>query len=153
MFNNAPNVIAAIRKAVEENADLRKQAQEAMVERCNTLARELLADAREINGVKVVALRGVRLPDVVKTVAMAVRRDSPENTAFIAATKDAQDKPLLTVALTDDLVKNGLNAANIARQAAKSIKGGGGGQPGFAQAGGKDADGLPAAFEALESAF
>ena len=106
-----------------------------------------------INGIKVVALRGMRIPDVVKTIAMAVRRDSPENTAFIAATKDPAGKPLLTVALTDDLVKNGLNAAQIARNAAKNIKGGGGGQPGFAQAGGKDAEGLPLAFDALLSAF
>ena len=153
MFNNAPNVLAAIRKAIDENAELKKQAQEAMVERANTLAKELLTAAKTVNGVKVVEMRGVRLPEVVKTVAMAVRRDSPENTAFIAATKDPQNKPLLTVALTDDLVKNGMNAATIARNAAKAIKGGGGGQPGFAQAGGKDADGLPKAYEALAASF
>ena len=153
MFNNVPDLPAAIRKAVEENNDLKKQVQEAMVERCNAMTAELLADAKIINGIKVVALRGMRIPDVVKTIAMAVRRDSPENTAFIAATKDPAGKPLLTVALTDDLVKNGLNAAQIARNAAKNIKGGGGGQPGFAQAGGKDAEGLPLAFDALLSAF
>ncbi len=153
MFNNVPDVEAAIRKAVEENSELKKQAQEAMIERANNVAREALAAAKEINGIKVVSLRGVRLPEVVKNVAMGVRRDSPEATAFIAATTDASGKPLLTVALTDDLVKNGLNAAQIARNAAKNIKGGGGGQPGFAQAGGKDAEGIPAAFDAMLSAF
>ena len=101
----------------------------------------------------VVSLRGVRIPEVVKIVAMAVRRDCPEHTAFIAATKDPSGKPLLTVALSDDLVAGGLNAAAIARNAAKSIKGGGGGQPGFAQAGGKDAEGLTAAFDILTSSF
>ena len=151
MLNNAPDVQAAVRRAVDENADLRKQAQEALVERANSMARDLLNEAQTLpGGVRLVSLRGVRIPDFVKTVAMAVRRDSPEATAFIAATKDPADKPLLTVALTDDLVKGGLNAANIARTAAKAIKGGGGGQPGFAQAGGKDADGLPAAFQALQ---
>ena len=153
MFNNVPDLVAAIHKAIDENADLKKQAQEAMTERANNLARETLATAKEVNGIRVACLRGVRIPDVVKTVAMVVRRDSPEATAFIAATTDASGKPLLTVALTDDLVKNGLNAAQIARNAAKNIKGGGGGQPGFAQAGGKDAEGIPAAFDALLSAF
>ena len=62
-------------------------------------------------------------------------------------------KPLLTVMVTEDLVKRGFNASQIVREAAKAIKGGGGGQPGFAQAGGKDADGIVAAEKILEEAF
>ena len=153
MFNNAPDIKEAIRKAIEENAELKRQAQEALLERSNVMAAELLVKAREIGGIKVAALQGVRLPDVVKNIAMAIRRDSPQATAFVAATKDPSGKPLLTVALTDDLVSQGMNAAQIARNAAKSIKGGGGGQPGFAQAGGKDPEGLSAAFDAMMSAF
>ena len=72
---------------------------------------------------------------------------------FIAATKDLQDKPLLTVMLTDDVVASGFSAASIVREAAKAIKGGGGGQPGFAQAGGKDSEGLSKAAEILRSTF
>ena len=71
---------------------------------------------------------------------------------FIAATKDAAGKPLLTVMVTDDLVKSGLNASQIVRNAAKKIQGGGGGQPGFAQAGGKNADGLAEAFAEMRAA-
>ena len=59
------------------------------------------------------------------------------------------NKPMLTVAMSDDLVKEGMNAGKMVREAAKFIKGGGGGQPFFAQAGGKDADGLSSAREAL----
>jgi alanyl-tRNA synthetase len=152
-FNNAPDILAALHKAMDENADLKRQAQEAMVERANNYATQLLNQAYVVNGVKLVVLKGTHIPEGVKLLAMAVRRDSPESTAFIAATADTHRKPLLTVALTDDLVKAGLNAANIARTAAKAIKGGGGGQPGFAQAGGKDAEGLEAAFDALVKAF
>jgi alanyl-tRNA synthetase len=152
-FNNAPDILAALHKAMDENADLKRQAQEAMVERANNYATQLLNQAYVVNGVKLVVLKGTHIPEGVKLLAMAVRRDSPESTAFIAATADTNHKPLLTVALTDDLVKAGLNAANIARTAAKAIKGGGGGQPGFAQAGGKDAEGLEAAFDALVKAF
>ncbi|MCI9285286.1 MAG: alanine--tRNA ligase [Muribaculaceae bacterium] len=101
----------------------------------------------------IVTLGGVRMPDVVKNVAFLVRQLSPEYTAFVAATVDMAGKPLLTVALTDDLVKNGLNASTMVREAAKAIKGGGGGQPGFAQAGGKDKDGISLAHTTLLANF
>ncbi len=87
--------------------------------------------------------------DVVKNVAFAVRARSTEPTAFMAATVDSADKPLLTVMLTDELVKEGKSAAAIVRDAAKAIKGGGGGQPGFAQAGGKDKEGIEIAFNRM----
>ena len=98
-------------------------------------------------------LGGVRVPEIVKNVAFQVRNLSPENTAFIGATVDVSGKPLLTVMLTNDLVANGLNASKMVREAAKAIKGGGGGQPGFAQAGGKDADGISVAAQALFDTF
>ena len=97
----------------------------------------------------IVSFGGVRIPDVVKNVAFAVRAASPENTVFVAATVDMSGKPLLTVMVTDDLVKSGRNASQMVREAAKKIQGGGGGQPGFAQAGGKNKDGISEAFEAL----
>ncbi|MGN1252597.1 MAG: alanine--tRNA ligase, partial [Muribaculaceae bacterium] len=154
LFNNAPDLLGALRKSIEENAELRRQAQEAMNERANTLAAKLLSSATIFNGITVVTLKSGMVPEMVKLVAMAVRRDSAERTAFVAATTaPGTGKPMLTVALTDDLVKNGMSAAVIVRNAAKAIKGGGGGQPGFAQAGGKDADGLGAALDLLHKAF
>ncbi|MBP3535544.1 MAG: alanine--tRNA ligase, partial [Muribaculaceae bacterium] len=96
---------------------------------------------------------GVQPADVVKGLAFAVRAGATGPTAFIAATKDHKDKPLLTVMLTDELVKDGLNASTMVREAAKFIKGGGGGQPGFAQAGGKDVEGLGQAADALRKNF
>ncbi len=151
MFNNTPDILGALRKAIDENASLKKQAEEAFNERVNSVTQEVLERAKEINGIKVVELRGLRMPDLVKNVAFGVRAKSPQSTAFIAATFDAAGKPLLTVMITEDLVKSGLNASNIVREVAKAIKGGGGGQPGFAQAGGKDKDGVEAAFEKLSA--
>ena len=149
MLKNAPDVLSAVERTIEENTSLKKQMQEAMVERANALTAVLLEKAVNINGYTVVVLGGVRLPDVVKTVANNVRRDSPENTVFVATTTDPDNKPLITVAVTDDLVKQGLNAAVLARLGAKEIKGGGGGQPTIAQAGGKDAEGLTRAQNAI----
>ena len=149
MFNNAPDVVAAVRKSLEENASLRKQVEDAFNERAAALTQDVLRTATIADGVKLVTFRGVRIPEMVKNVAFGVRAASPENTVFIAATVDPAQKPLLTVMVTEDLVKTGLNASAIVRAAAKNIKGGGGGQPGFAQAGGKDASGIEAAYNAM----
>lgn len=152
LFNNAPDVTSAVRRAISENANLQKKVDEYFKERVKNFADELLANAKDINGVKVVTLNKEMLPEVVKNVAFRIRELSTNETAFIAATHNG-DKPLLTVMLTDDLVNNGKNASLMVREAAKAIKGGGGGQPGFAQAGGKNIDGLTEAFISLLSAF
>ncbi|MDE5874673.1 MAG: alanine--tRNA ligase, partial [Muribaculaceae bacterium] len=147
-LGNASNVKVAVEKAIKENSDLRKQVEDYMEERVKHLAAEVLSSSRIINGVKVAMLSGQRLPEVVKNVAFTIKKSSPENTVFIGATLSA-DKPLLTLMISDDLVKNGQNASKIVREAAKLIKGGGGGQPFFAQAGGKDANGLSAAADKI----
>ncbi|MDE6390166.1 MAG: alanine--tRNA ligase, partial [Duncaniella sp.] len=131
------------------NAELRRQAEEFMQEKVNNMAKTMLANSVQIGGRKVVALNGFVAPDMVKSLAFLIRQLSPENTAFLAATFDLAGKPLITVAFTNDLVESGLNASVIARNAAKAIKGGGGGQPGFAQAGGKDKDGLSSAMSIM----
>lgn len=153
LLHNAPDVLQALRKSIEENAELRKQTEEFFQERVRNLTRELLEKAETVNGVKIITLSGVRMPDVVKNVAFSARQLSPEKTAFIAATVDVAGKPLLTVAFTEDLVKEGYNASTLVREAAKAIKGGGGGQPGFAQAGGKDKDGTSQALQLLVTAL
>lgn len=150
MFNNAPDIVQALRKSVEENADLQRQVNEYFQERIDNLANVCLEHARTTeSGAKLVVLKGIRLPEVAKNTAFAVRTKSPEATAFVAATSDPSGKPLLTVMLTEDLVASGLNASAIVREAAKNIKGGGGGQPGFAQAGGKDREGLEKAMQSM----
>ncbi|MDE6287865.1 MAG: alanine--tRNA ligase, partial [Muribaculaceae bacterium] len=153
LLNNAPDVVGALRKALEENADLRRKAEEAMAERIRNLAAKALEEATvNAAGIKVTSLRGAYIPDVVKGVAFAVRAAAQGPTAFLGATVDMSGKPLLTVMFTDDAVKTGLNASALVREAAKAIKGGGGGQPGFAQAGGKDRDGIAIAFDTLMNA-
>ena len=94
-------------------------------------------------------LQRLLLPDVVKGVATALRGSGLTRHALLAGTVYA-DRPTLTVMLTDDLVKEGMNASQMVREVAKLIQGGGGGQPGFAQAGGKNLDGISAALDKLE---
>lgn len=145
-FGNASNLKVAVEKAIKENSELKKQVEGFMEERVKSLTKDVISAAKTINGVNVAILRGERLPEVVKNIAFNVRKQSPDHTVFIGATTQA-GKPMLTISITDDLVRNGLNASQIVREAAKAIKGGGGGQPFFAQAGGKDSDGLSAALD------
>ena len=148
MMGNSCDLIAGIKKSIEENAELRKQVNKFMEDRTAMLTKEALENAKIKNGVKVVMLPGVRLPEVVKNIAFNIRKLSPESTVFIGLNV-SNDKPMLTVALSDDIVKQGYNAGQIVREAAKCIKGGGGGQPFFAQAGGKDASGLSLAGDKI----
>lgn len=148
LLNSNAEIKTAIQKTINENADLKRQVEGYMTEKIASLSQQLLNSAKEINGLRIASLNGPALPDVVKGIAFNIRRDAPENTIFLAATVN-DGKPMLTVALSDNLVKDGLNAGQMVREAAKLIKGGGGGQPFFAQAGGKDADGLNAAADKL----
>lgn len=148
LLGNSSDVRVAVEKAISDNADLRKQVEEFMAERVAGLSKTLLAEAKDINGIKVATLTGLRLPEVVKNVAFSLRNEAEGPFAFVATTINA-GKPMITVMLSDQLVKQGLNAGKIVREAAKLIKGGGGGQPFFAQAGGKDLDGLSKAAETI----
>ena len=154
MFNNVPDLIGTLRRYIDENADLRHQVEQHFAERIEAMATQLLEKPdHNADGATVIGIRGMRLPEVVKNLAFTIRARSPKATIFVAATSDPTGKPLLTVAMTDDMVAAGYNASQLVREAAKSIKGGGGGQPGFAQAGGKDADGLEAAYRSIMTAI
>ena len=154
MFNNVPDLIGTLRRYIDENADLRHQVEQHLAERIEAMATQLLEKPdHNADGATVIGIRGMRLPEVVKNLAFTIRARSPKATIFVAATSDPAGKPLLTVAMTDDMVAAGYNASQLVREAARNIKGGGGGQPGFAQAGGKDADGLEAAYRSIMTAI
>ena len=148
LLNNAPNIVSALQKSLVENAGLRKQADEFLHERISNLKKLLLESATVVHGITVVTCYGTRIAEVVKGVAFALKAEHPNDFMFIAATQEV-GKPMLTVMLSDNLVKDGLNASTVVREAAKLIKGGGGGQPHFAQAGGKNVDGLSAALDKM----
>ena len=152
MLNNAPDAVAALHKSLAENADLKKQVDEFMKQRIAILTKQLIAEAKLDNDINIITLTGKRLPDVVKGVALAIKAECPSATAFLAATEH-EGKPMLTVMLSEDIVKSGKKAGDIVRGAAKCIQGGGGGQPHFAQAGGRNPEGLNDAMEAMLKAL
>ncbi len=152
LLNNAPDAIVALQKSLAENAELKKQVDDFIKQRISILTKQLIAEAIPENGINIVTLTGVRLPDVVKGVALAIKAECPTATAFLAATQH-EGKPMLTVMLSEDIVKSGKRAGDIVRGAAKCIQGGGGGQPHFAQAGGRNPQGLEDAMVAMREAL
>ena len=108
---------------------------------------KLVENAKEINGVKVVTAVLPMEPAAAKDLVFKVREALPENMICVVGSV-YNDKPMLSVMFSDDMVKDhGLNAGKMIREAAKLIQGGGGGQPHYAQAGGKNKDGLSAAVD------
>ena len=152
-FNNTPNLLASVKKTIEENADLKKQVEFYYQEKILNLRDHLLAQAKVVNGVKLVVIKGEFSADMVKSVAFQIKNVSSEPLAVLGATYSQDKKPSLTVLLSEELVEKGMNATQIVRDAAKEIQGGGGGQPFFAQAGGKKFDGLNSALDKLMALF
>ena len=146
LFNNAPDLKAAIAKYIDENAGLKKQVEEFMKEKEATVKAKLIDNAKEIHGVKVIKSVLPMPADAVKNIAFQLKGQFTEN-LFIVIGSVHEGKPMLTVMMSDDQVKAGLNAGQLVREAAKLIQGGGGGQPHFATAGGKNPDGLISATD------
>jgi alanyl-tRNA synthetase len=146
LFNNTPDLLNAIKKSVDENTELKKQLEGFMHEKIMSMRDKLVSEAKEINGIKTIHFQSDLSADGIKTLAFQIRNILTEKLFFVAGSV-YQGKPSITVLLSDDLVAKGLNAVNIAREAAREIQGGGGGQPFFASAGGKNADGIQKAIE------
>ena len=150
LLNNAPNIISALSKLIEDNNAYKKQAEEDEKKRAKMLTDSIISGAETINGIKVAKYTDTkRNPVLVRSIATNVQKTA-ENTAFLAAF-EFEGKPQLIIAYSNDLVKAGHNAGADIREAAKFIQGGGGGQPGMATAGGRDCAGLGKALEYLVS--
>ena len=155
LFNNSPQLKTAIRKTLEENAELGKQVGEYIREQIAEKKRQLLEKRVEVGGVRLFLVEKEVPAEIVKDIAFQIAGELHEPFVFIAAcVEPSSSKPSLTLMISKDLVESrGWNASQLLRAAAKHIQGGGGGQPHFATAGGKNADGLNAAVEELLSAM
>lgn len=152
-FNNSPQLMTAIRKTLEENAELGKQVGEYIREQIAEKKRQLLEKRVEVGGVRLFLVEKEVPAEIIKDIAFQIAGELHEPFVFIAAcVEPSSSKPSLTLMISKDLVESrGWNASQLLRAAAKHIQGGGGGQPHFATAGGKNVDGLNAAVEELLS--
>nr|WP_276903875.1 alanine--tRNA ligase [Pedobacter kyonggii] len=150
LLNGSKDLSASVQALLDENAKLKKEIEKSTIERVNTLKHEIVHHVRGINGINLIAKHiDLQSADAVKNLAFSLK-DMVDN-LFLVFTTEIDGKPGITVMLSDHLVKKGLNASNIVRELGKEIQGGGGGQPFYATAGGKNPSGLKVVLEKAES--
>ena len=147
MFNNAKDLKAILAKFVEENDHMKKELESFRAQAVSRAAKNMVERAETVNGVHVVTSVLPIDPASAKDIVFKVREALPEKLVCVLGSVH-DERPLLSIMLSDDMVKDhSLNAGQIIREAAKLIQGGGGGQPHYAQAGGKNADGIRSAVD------
>ena len=147
MFNNAKDLKAVLTRFVEENDAMKREVEKFRTQAVDRAAKTLAERVEMVDGVHVIKAVLPVDPASAKDIVFKVRQSLPEKLVCILGSV-YDNRPQLSIMLSDDMVKeHGLNAGKIIREAAKLIKGGGGGQPHYAQAGGKDADGVSAAVD------
>ena len=149
LLNNVPDIMQGVHRLLMENDEMKKQIQDFVKEKTEQLKQRIIDRKEVLNGVTLFkVILPVGMPEVAKDIAFQLKNEFPEKMLFVAGVASG-GKPSLTVMVSDDLVAAGFHAGNMVREAARLIQGGGGGQPHFATAGGKNADGLQAAVDAI----
>ncbi|MFT6938415.1 MAG: alanyl-tRNA synthetase [Saprospiraceae bacterium] len=147
LFKNAKNIAQTVEKLQDENKQLQKQVEELYSLQAQIAKAELKAKVAQIDGVNVIISEvNIGSADALKNLAFQLDKEV-ENLFFVAGA-NIDGKPNLTIFINKDLAASkGYNAGKMIREIAKEIKGGGGGQPFFASAGGKDLSGIERALE------
>ncbi|MDR3129220.1 MAG: alanine--tRNA ligase [Tannerellaceae bacterium] len=148
LFNNVSDIVPAIRRTIEEKEGMRRQLEDYMKERSATLKAKLVETAEVRRGIKLIRVTDKGNIDMFKDIAFRMKVEMKEPYLFVAGVTEG-DKCFLLVALSDDLVAEGHHAGKLVKEAAKHIRGGGGGQAHLATAGGNYPDSLQAAINAV----
>ncbi|MBR5678482.1 MAG: alanine--tRNA ligase [Paludibacteraceae bacterium] len=153
LFNNAPDLVNAIHRSIEENAALKKQIEQFTAEKIEQFRDQIVDRAEDFGDIKLVRLQGEQNPEMIRGVMPLLRGKFTDMKFAVVAATEFENKPTIAVFLSQPLVETGLNAGAMIKSAAKHIQGGGGGQPWFATAGGRDVNGLNSAMEELLAAL
>ncbi|MBN3519467.1 alanine--tRNA ligase [Algoriphagus lutimaris] len=142
LLKNPKDLKKALESLIQERNELKKEVESLQQEKAGAVKSELMKQFAEVNGVNTL-IASVYLPNADSLKKLVYELKNEVENAFVILAADIDGKPQIAVIIEDSLVKEkGLNAGQIVRELAKEIKGGGGGQPFFATAGGKDLAGL-----------
>jgi alanyl-tRNA synthetase len=146
LVKNPKDVVKGVETILQENDNLRKQLESLMHEKAKQVKAELLRKIVENGGVSMLVEQVDLNADAIKNISFELKQQI--NNLFCVLGSNVDGKPHLSVIISDTLVADkALNATQIIRDLAKEIQGGGGGQPFYATAGGKNPDGLTKALE------
>jgi alanyl-tRNA synthetase len=147
LLKNPKDVVKSVEALLEENSKLKKELEKSVLEKASGLKDELAVKAVQINGVNFIAAKvDLASAEAIKNLAYSLKNMLDD--LFLVLATDTEGKPGLTVMISESLVEQkDLHAGNIIRVLAKEINGGGGGQPFYATAGGKDSSGIERALE------
>ena len=146
ILKNPKDIIKGVKNLIEQNNKLQKQLSELNKEKVQNLEKDIKNKIEKINNINFIAQKVTLDAGAIRNLAFNLKNIVKNLFLVIGSEKDG--KANLTIMISDDLVKNnGLHAGKIIKEIAKKINGGGGGQPHFATAGGKNPQGIPAAFE------
>jgi alanyl-tRNA synthetase len=147
LLNNSKNPVKAVQKLQDENADLQKQVEQLLKEKAQNLSGEIKNQLEEINGVQFLATKVDLDANGIKNLAFSLGKEH-QNLFLLFASAPSNEKALLTCYISKELAnERGYNAGTVVRELGKLIHGGGGGQPFFATAGGRNPGGIPKALE------
>ena len=153
MFNNVPDLAGAIQRSIDENAGLKKQIEQFMAEKIERFCEDLIHRAEDYGEIKLVRVQGDIQPDMLRGVMPLLRGKFTDVKFAVVAATQWENKPMISVFLSQALIDEGKNAGAMIKAAAKHIQGGGGGQAWMATAGGRDVNGLNAAMDELIAAL
>ena len=142
LFNNPKELVKVVEEALEEKNQLAKRIEKFQYSQATDIKKELINKADKIHGITTI-IEMVNLPnaDALKKIAFELKNEIDD--LFMVLASEIDGKPQIAIMISDKLISaHGLHAGNIVRELAKEIQGGGGGQPFFATAGGKDLSGL-----------
>jgi len=146
LLKNPQDVVKNVAALQEENKSLKKELERLRAEQANALKGQLKEKVEQVNGISFLS-EAVPLDDSNAIKTLSYQLEEELGNAFIALGAEIKGKPQLMITISKELTEaKGLHAGNIIRELAKEIKGGGGGQPFFASAGGKDSAGLARAL-------
>ena len=144
-LKSSTDPLKAVKNLIDENAELKKVIEKNTADKINRLVKELKSNTQQINDLEVIIHKVNFDANAVRDLSFRLLQDTTNMLLVIGSVND--NKPMLTVAASEQVVKNRtINCASIVKELAKDIKGGGGGQPHYASAGGKDIDGLDGAM-------
>ena len=147
LLKNPKDLTERVKQLLEENSALQEKMNQFVSQKAQGIKNELILKAKEINGINLIVDK-LDLPtaEAIKNISFELKNQV--NNLFFLAGAEIDGKAHLSLIISDTLIKDkNLNAMNIIRELSKEIQGGGGGQPFYATAGGKNPDGIEKALE------